>query len=46
MALNFCFAWNMSAEEIEERFEVKRSYYYVALVEELIAMLTSDAAKM
>ena len=32
MVLNSFFAWNMSAEEIEDRFHVKRSDYYAALV--------------
>jgi hypothetical protein len=32
-----CFAWNMFPEELQERFKVKRSQYYAALAEELVA---------
>ncbi len=37
MVLNSFFAWNMSAEEVQDRFQVKRNEYYAALAEELLA---------
>ena len=45
MVLNSFFAWNMSAEEIEDRFHVKRSDYYAALVDELIAYVDNTSSK-
>ncbi len=45
MVLNSFFAWNMSAEEIEDRFHVKRSDYYAALAEELIAYVNNTGSE-
>ncbi len=39
MLLNAFFAWNMSAEEVDGRFKLKRSEFYAAYSEELIAFI-------
>ena len=45
MLLNSFFAWNMSAEEEENRFKVKRSEYYAALAEEMIAYVDTTGGE-
>ena len=45
MVLNSFFTLNMSAEEIEDWLHVKRSDYYAALVEELMAYVDNTGGK-
>jgi hypothetical protein len=45
MHLDSFFAWNMSAEEAENRFKVKRSEYYAVLAEEMIAYVDTTGGE-
>ena len=46
MIPNSFFAWNMFPEEVQERFKVKRTQYYVALAEELVAYVDETGGEI